>query len=109
MTQEQKDKMEQEVRAYTIPYIRNHGQRIGDIVKQDFTSIYQNILDNPSEWGLQDIEDSDERWCEVVDNFKQEAERYRRALEEITRVFGNPISSRIAKEALKQQDDKNSN
>lgn len=52
MTQEQKDKMEQEVRAYTIPYIRNHGQRMGDIVKQDFTSIYQNILDNPVEWGL---------------------------------------------------------
>ena len=57
MTQEQKDKMEQEVRAYTIPYIRNHGQHIGDIVKQDFTSIYQTILDNPGQYGLYTIEE----------------------------------------------------
>ena len=39
-----------------------------------------------------------------LDTMKAENTRYREALEAITRIFGNPISSEIAKEALKQQD-----
>ena len=83
MTQEQQTKLEGLSEEYA-----NGFKNLFSITKSnlktiaiDFKAGAQTILDNPSEWGLQDIEDSDERWCEVVDNFKQEADRYRRALE----------------------------
>lgn len=112
MTKEQKDKMEQEVRAYTIPYIRNHGQRMGDIVKQDFTSIYQNILDNPSEWGLASMVVVRQLEMETNIQHKEKTElqsqltKYREALERIVNaeviLYGDFLRL-VAEEALKQE------
>ena len=106
MNQETKDKIEQvaqrkweEDQATNPTPVNPHAYVYG------FKSGAQTILDNPELWGLQDIEDSDERWCEVVDQFKQEADRYRRALEKIT--DGNLTENqawKIAKEALKQEE-----
>lgn len=122
MTQEQKDKMEQEVRAYTIPYIRNHGQRMGDIVKQDFTSIYQNILDYPSEWGLTSMVVVRQLEMETNIQHKEKTElqsqltKYREALEAIATRWNKVAEHNEMRtalhliqqdvfDALKQQDD----
>lgn len=108
MTTEQKIKLEQAAESangYNVYAIDTKGVAFND----GFKSGAQTILHNPEEWGLQDIEDSDERWCEVVDSFKQERDHYRRALEGLERITaGNPDYEFInykAKEALKQQDD----
>lgn len=95
MTQEIKDKL------------KRTAEQDGSVTEYSFIKGAQTILDNPEEWGLQYIEDSDERWCEVVDHFKQEADLYRRALERIASEVNPYIKShgnvwRIVFEALKQ-------
>lgn len=73
----------------------------------------QTILDNPQEWGLmpildsmQAIEDSDSDWEDALSGLKAQLSRYREALEKIANDSGCHLEEciRIAKEALKQQD-----
>lgn len=59
----------------------------------------QTILENPEEWDLVRYED----YLKHSKRTLSENERYREALDKITQVSGNPISSGIAKEALKQE------
>lgn len=109
MTQEQQTKLEQTYEFHA---------KEGTVIREtDSLSTFligaQTILDNPDEWGLQDIEDSDEEWCEVVDSFKQERDHYRRALEDVDIELshegyanssgeGVDKARTIIKEALKQ-------
>ena len=122
MTQEQKDKMEQVAESSTeILYPRGDSVQRNMAHYRGFKAGAQTILDNPGEWGLlssvgldserrlsleakQQLEWESAIQHEEIINLKSENQRLRDALEAITRVFGNPISSRIAKEALKQQD-----
>lgn len=108
MNQEIQIKIEQEVKAYTTAYIHNYGQHIGDIVKRDFISIYQNILENPAEWGL--VHPHSQKLAEEVLAMESQLAKYREALGRIANEDDEPLgdvgiveAKWIAKEALKQE------
>lgn len=75
------------------------------IERNGFVAGAETVIADPERFGLCDHLKQVQAEQMSKDNLRliQENAKYREALEKITQVSGNPISSGIAKEALKQE------
>lgn len=109
MNQEIKERLEQAMRKqFTLKASKDKVRRIA------YFSGAQTILENPGEWGLISLNESNILFADNMDLVKSETAKYREALERIVNTstvdaIAYPLQTvsefyNIAKEALKQEE-----